>query len=54
MTTGREKIGEGAIRKTGRQREIVTKLEPAEENTLKKRGTKKNDEGEEHKKRKYL
>ena len=32
VVTGREKVGEGAIRKIGTQREIATKPKPAKEN----------------------
>ena len=44
VVTGRENVGEGAIKKMGTQGEIATKPKPVEEkNTQKKRGTKKND-----------
>ena len=51
--TGREKIGEGGIRKRRTQEEIATKLKIVEDKDKRKSSTKKYDRGEKYKNKKY-
>ena len=52
VVTGREKVGEGAIKKMGTQEEIATKLKPVEEKDTQKKRNKEKEK--KHQNRKYL